>query len=44
MTGFEALLSGGQASTQWTLALIFDLLADRLTSDQRSKSHPRQHR
>lgn len=27
-----------QASTQWTLALIFDLLADRLSPDQRSRA------
>ena len=27
-----------QASTQWTLALIFDLLADRLSPEQRSRA------
>jgi len=27
-----------QASTQWTLALIFDLLADRLSLDQHSRA------
>lgn len=27
-----------QASTQWTLALIFDLLADRLSPNQRSRA------
>ena len=27
-----------QASTQWTLALLFDLLADRLSPDQRSRA------
>lgn len=27
-----------QASTQWTLALIFDLLADRLSPDQRLRA------